>query len=76
MNKIDLKSRLKNKAFWVYIVSTLVTLTQLFGVKVFPDNWSDILNTVLGLLVVMGVIVDNSTPGVSDNKSNNSEVLQ
>ncbi|AQR98100.1 phage holin [Clostridium saccharoperbutylacetonicum] len=73
---INLKSRLKNKAFWVYIVSTLVTLTQLFGVKVFPDNWQTILNTVLGLLVVMGVIVDNSTTGFSDNKTNDSEVLQ
>lgn len=73
---IDLKSRLKNKAFWIYLISTIVTLTQLFGVKVFPDNWETILNTVLGLLVVMGVIVDNSTPGVSDSTTDNGEALQ
>jgi phi LC3 family holin len=73
---IDLKSRLKNKTFWIYLISTIVTLTQLFGVKVFPDNWETILNTVLGLLVVMGVIVDNSTPGVSDSTTDNGEALQ
>ena len=79
MNKIDWKSRLTNKSFWVYIASAIVLLSQQLGFKIFPDNWADILNTVLGLLVVMGVIVDNSTPGVSDSQpvqTNDSEVLQ
>jgi phi LC3 family holin len=65
---IDLKARAKNKSFWVYIISGIVTLTQLFGFKIFPDNWTDILNTILGILLFMGIIVDNSTNGLSDNK--------
>lgn len=66
--KIDWKARLKNKAFWMALVSGIVGFTQLFGVKVFPENWADILNAFLGLLVGLGIIVDTSTEGVSDMK--------
>lgn len=65
---INLKARLKNKAFWVAIVSGVVGFTQLFGVKVFPDNWVDILNAFLGLLVGLGIIVDTSTTGIGDKQ--------
>lgn len=65
---IDLKARLRNKSFWVYLLSAVVTLSQLLGFKIFPDNWADILNTVLGVLTVLGIIVDNSTEGLSDSK--------
>lgn len=65
---IDLKARLRNKSFWVYLLSAVVTLSQLLGFKTFPDNWADILNTVLGVLTVLGIIVDNSTEGLSDSK--------
>ena len=65
---IDLKARLRNKGFWVYLVSAIVTLTQLLGVRVFPDNMADIVNIILGVLTVLGIIVDNSTSGMSDNK--------
>ncbi|WP_297420450.1 phage holin [Clostridium sp.] len=65
---INLKARLKNKAFWIALVSGVVGFTQLFGVKVFPENWADILNTILGLLVGLGIIVDTSTEGISDRK--------
>ena len=68
MMKIDWRARLKNKAFWVALVSGIVGFTQLFGVKVFPENWADILNMILGLLVGLGIIVDTSTEGISDKK--------
>lgn len=65
---INLKARFKNKAFWAALISGIVGFTQLFGVKVFPDNWTDILNTILGLLVGLGIIVDTSTEGINDRK--------
>lgn len=65
---IDLKARLKSKPFWIAFVSGIVGFTQLFGVKVFPENWANILNAFLGLLVGLGIIVDTSTEGLSDKK--------
>lgn len=65
---IDWRARFKNKTFWVALVSGIVGFTQLFGVGVFPENWADILNTFLGLLVGLGIIVDTSTEGISDKK--------
>ncbi len=65
---INLKNRLTNKGFWVALISGIVGVTQLLGFKVFPDNWADILNSILGILIIMGVIIDPSTPGISDNK--------
>ena len=64
---IDLKARLKNKSFWMYILSAIAA-AQLLGIKIFPDNWADLANIVLGILITLGIIVDNSTSGLSDNK--------
>jgi phi LC3 family holin len=69
MLNLDLKARLKNKSFWVAIVSTIVLLTQQLGVNIFPSNWADILNTILTILIILGVVVDTSTKGISDQVS-------
>ncbi len=65
---IDLKARLKNKGFWVALISAIVGVMQLLGVNVFPSNWADILNSILGVLMILGIIIDPSTQGISDNK--------
>lgn len=66
MEMINWKARLKNKTFWVAIVSAIVLLTQQLGYSVFPTNWSDILNTVLTICILLGIVVDTSTEGISD----------
>lgn len=65
---INLVARLRNKAFWVYITSAIVTIAQLLGIKIFPDNMADVVNVILGVLVALGVVVDNSTPGLADKE--------
>lgn len=65
---IDWNARLRNKSFWVYVTSAIVTLTQLLGIKIFPDNLADIVNVILGVLTVLGIVVDNSTIGLNDSK--------
>jgi phi LC3 family holin len=63
---IDWKARLRNKTFWVAIVSAIVLLSQQLGFTIFPSNWSDILNTVLTIFILLGIVVDTSTQGISD----------
>lgn len=70
---IDWKSRLRNKTFWVSLMSAVVLLTQQLGVDIFPDNISEIVNTVLGIATILGIIVDPSTTGITDKKKETLE---
>jgi len=63
---IDLKARLKNKAFWVAMASAIAMLVQQLGLNILPSNYTEIVNTVLMLLTMGGILVDTSTTGISD----------
>ena len=64
---MDLKARMKNKAFWVALVSALVLLAQQLGLNIFPPNIMDITNTILLICTILGVFVDPSTEGILDH---------
>lgn len=66
MTSIDLKARLKNKFFWISMSSAIALLIQQLGLNIIPDNYSDIVNTLLSILTMLGVVVDPSTPGLCD----------
>jgi phi LC3 family holin len=67
--KIDWKSRFTNKTFIASFVATLILLLQQLGLSAYiPGNIMEIVNTILMLLVMLGVIIDPSTQGISDNK--------
>ena len=63
---INWKLRFKNKATLLAIASTVILLIQQLGFKL-PDNIADIVNTFLTLLVLLGVINDPTTQGISDS---------
>nr|DAZ32342.1 MAG TPA: holin [Caudoviricetes sp.] len=63
---INWKLRFKNKATLIAISSTVILLAQQLGLKL-PDNIADVVNTVLTLLVLLGVVNDPTTAGVSDS---------
>ena len=58
--------RFKNKATLLAIASTVILLAQQLGFKL-PDNIADVVNTFLTLLVLLGVINDPTTQGISDS---------
>ncbi|NKN40460.1 phage holin [Streptococcus alactolyticus] len=63
---INWKLRFKNKATLLAIASTVILLIQQLGFKL-PDNIEDVVNTVLTLLVLLGVVNDPTTAGVGDS---------
>lgn len=65
--KINWKLRLKNKATLAAIIATTILLAQQLGFKLL-DNISDVANTALTLLVLIGVVSDPTTSGVSDSE--------
>ena len=66
MKNINWRLRFQNKATLLAIASTVILLIQQLGFKL-PDNIADIVNTFLTLLVLLGVINDPTTEGISDS---------
>ena len=63
--KIDLKARLRNKYFWISMLSLVVLLLNQLGVQL-PFDINEIGGTLLSMAVLLGIIVDNGSQGFSD----------
>ena len=65
--KINLKQRLKNKTFLLAIAGTVILLIQQLGFEL-PANTETLINTVVTLLVALGVVIDPTTEGINDSE--------
>ena len=75
MNKINWKVRILNKTFWITLVPALALLLQTF-LAVFNvslelgetiDKLLVFINALFAVLVIVGVVNDPTTSGVSDS---------
>ena len=74
--KINWKVRVKNKMFWLALVPAVLLISQIiagwFGYNVAADligaEAEKIINAVFGLLVLLGIVNDNTVAGLSDSK--------
>ena len=64
--KFNLKQQVKNKYIWVSVVSLIVLTAQQFNLDFIPANFQDYVNSVLTILVAMGILTNNSTPGIGE----------
>lgn len=73
---INLKVRIKNKAFWLALIPAILVLIQVCAAP-FGYNWDfaglqqqlvAIVNAVFVLLSILGIVVDPTTAGISDSK--------
>ncbi|WP_368900879.1 phage holin [Oceanobacillus oncorhynchi] len=76
MKNINWKVRMKNKRFWVAIVPAVLLLFQqiarVFGYDVeiagIQDQLVGIVATVFSVLVILGIVEDQTTKGFKDSK--------
>lgn len=77
MKRIDWKARLRNKAFWLAMIPALFLLLQrigtLLGVEInfelVGQQIKGIAEAAFSLLIILGIVVDPSTEGVTDSPS-------
>ena len=64
--KFNIKEQIKNKSFWLSITALLVLTAQQFGLDFLHNNFQDFVNSVLTILVGMGIITDFKTDGFGE----------
>ena len=71
--KINWKVRLQHKPFLVALFALLLLLVQqvaaFFGIDttIYNEQVTDVFNTVLAILVAIGVVIDPTTTGTGDS---------
>ena len=73
---INWKTRFTNKTFLISMGSAIVLLSQQLGLNIFPSNWSEIFSTVLTIFILLGIVIDPSTEGISDQKYSVDKTMQ
>ena len=72
--KINWKVRLKHKPFLVSLFALFLLLVQqvaaIFGIDttIYNAQATELFNTVLAILVLIGVVIDPTTESISDSK--------
>ena len=72
--KINWKVRLKHKGFWVSLIALLLVLANQVGavfgldLTIYNDQVTAITESVLAVLALLGIIIDPTTPTLSDKE--------
>lgn len=74
MMKINWKTRIKNKTFWLALVPAILLLAQViavpfgykFDIDLINKQLLDIVNAAFGVLTIIGVVADPTTAGITD----------
>lgn len=75
MDMINWKVRIRNKQFWLAVVPAVALVAQavaaVFGYSIdlstLVGKIQAVINAVFALLVILGIVVDPTTEGVSDS---------
>ena len=76
LKKINWKVRIKNKVFWMTFIPAVIILIQtianVFGITLDLSELTarliKVVEAVFGVLVILGVVVDPTTKGMSDGE--------
>lgn len=54
-------NRWRNYGLWLSIAAFIPLLLSSFGINIVPENYQEIINAFLGILVMAGIINDPNT---------------
>ncbi|WP_077301555.1 phage holin [Virgibacillus pantothenticus] len=74
--RINWKVRVKKKSFWLTLVPAIVLLMQVVGnwfgydvaAELLNEEAAKFINAVFAVLVILGIVNDPTTSGLSDSK--------
>ena len=70
--KLDINARLRSKPFVVAVGAFLgMVAIDIFSVD--PAVWQRYVDAILWILILGGVVIDTSTPGISDKSADKHE---
>ena len=55
------KSRLRNYGLWVSIAALIPMILKGFGINILPENYDEIITTILSILVMAGILNNPTT---------------
>jgi len=61
-------NRIRNKVFLLTLTGAIVMIAKQFNLFEVPANWEVLVNTILSLLIMLGIVVDPTTPGLKDGE--------
>jgi holin, phage phi LC3 family len=64
---INFKLRLQNKATLIALISAVFLMLQQFGLEI-PHNIQEGVNTLIVILMILGIVTDPTTKGVADSE--------
>ena len=69
------KSRLSNYGLWMAVAALIPLLAEALGFKI-PSNYNDIINSILGIMVLLGIINNPTTEnhGLLDDAAKSMKV--
>ena len=62
----NLKKQIRNKYFWVSVISLIIMTLQMFNLDILPSGFEEYANSVLTILVGVGILNNNMSEGLGE----------
>lgn len=75
---MEWKNRLRNYGLWVAVAALIPLILQAFGVELVEEQYNEIVNSLLGILVLLGLISNPDTENrfYMDDEENEKDELE
>jgi len=66
-----MQNRLKNYGLWTSLAALVFMILQNSGVNILPEDWNSYVNSILGILILLGIVnnPDTENHGFQDDKA-------